>query len=158
MPHISLCPSRGLVRVDFRVSQVSAFDVVKQTSERLQKHIERREQELKALDPANSTYIHGSVLATEGLPLGLTVPLYSSIRVPKFSSPALAPLNECILAIAWEFGSQLSAPRSLEILGNKSLESLITLLRSAAIYQAKLESVRHPRPFKNVADITFRIN
>ncbi|KAH8668091.1 hypothetical protein BGZ60DRAFT_528428 [Tricladium varicosporioides] len=139
MPPITLCPQRGQAQTDFHGSQVPSYGVVKQAIEYLQ-HIEWRSKEIKALDAANSTSIHGSVLIPEDLPLGLTVPLYSSIRVSEFISPALIPLNECILAIAWELGPQSSASRSLEILGDNSLESLIALLRSSAIYQAKLES------------------
>jgi hypothetical protein len=78
-------------------------------------------------------------------PLGLSFPLYSSIRAPESAPPALIPLNECILAIAWELDDRLSNRDVIKVLDNTPLESFVTLLRSAAKYQAKLESVSYFR-------------
>jgi hypothetical protein len=71
-------------------------------------------------------------------PLGLPDSIFSALRSSTVSPPALVPLNECILAIAWEFHTQ---PWTSTITGGTSLEDLINLLRRSAVYQAKLESV-----------------
>ncbi|KAF4630709.1 hypothetical protein G7Y89_g7426 [Cudoniella acicularis] len=151
MPPIRLSPNRGLLGftfLDAEVKEPSNLD--------LQRHIERRDKKLKSLNPADDTQIHASHFAASDLPLGLTVPLYSSIRSPKFFPPGLTPLNECILAIAWELNNQSSACDVLEIFGNSTLESFITLLRSGAIYQAKLERVRPTSPLQNATDSLFQ--
>lgn len=55
-------------------------------------------------------------------------------------SSILNPLNECILAVVWEV---LHTPTSRSMLGKEAdVESLAQLLPSAAVYQAKLDSVR----------------
>jgi hypothetical protein len=163
MPPITLCPNRG------RLPGIENFDplprdpfqrpttpvggtsgpmlidspMAQTTNEVLQSHIERRDKELRALDPADDTQTHASLLVSKNLSLGLPTPLYSSLRAPTFSPPALIPLNECILDIAWEFNDQPTTYIVREVLPNKSFENLIALLRSAAIYQAKLENVRY---------------
>ena len=165
MPPITLCPNRGRA---LRLPRIESFHplledpslrlttpvrcalglmlidspMAQTANEVLQSHIERRDKELRALDPADDTQTHASLLASKNLSLGLPTPLYSSLRVPTFSPAALIPLNECILAIAWEFNDRPTTYIVREVLQNKSLENLIALLRSAAIYQAKLESVR----------------
>lgn len=111
--------------------------------------VERRERELAVLGAASTTLCREPgekefacpFLDEQLLHLGLSVSLYSSMRACGSSSPALAPLNECILAIAWEFNDRSSACDIIEILDGTSLYSLITLLWSAALYQSRLESV-----------------
>ena len=71
------------------------------------------------------------------LPLGLPVTLYSRLRTPDASSPALVPLSECILAIAWELHDRLSTS-TLLVDGRMGL---IKLLRASAIYQARFDKV-----------------
>ena len=71
-------------------------------------------------------------------PLGLPDSVVSALCSSTVSPPALVPLNECILAIAWEFHNH---PSASTIIGGSSLEDLINLLRRSAVYQAKLESV-----------------
>lgn len=82
--------------------------------------------------------------STRELSFGLTISLYSSLCASNFLQPTLTPLNECILAIAWEFNEDPSGLffDVLQHVGHSSLETFVISLRSAAVYQAKLESVR----------------
>ena len=141
MPPIKLCPHPGVV---FRPPWVESIpERYVASNQYFYQEVERREQELGTLELIVDAQYHR--LAPQSLPLGIPVALYSSIQAREFSPPALVPLNECILAIAWEFNDRSPAPDICQILENKSLESLVTLLRSAAIYQSKLESVIHSR-------------
>lgn len=142
MALITLCPNRGLPPVPSWDADRVGYDVPVNLF--LQRHMERRDIELSVPGPLNETRAHVSQLAPEHLPLGLTIPLYLSIRDPAFCPPALIPLNECILTIAWEFNDWSFAYNILGVFENNPLESLITLFRSAAIYQAKIESVKYP--------------
>jgi hypothetical protein len=63
---------------------------------------------------------------------------FSLIKQP--DTAALNPLQDCILAITWEL---LKSDSPILILEDKKLpDSILPLLCSAAVYQAKLESVR----------------
>jgi hypothetical protein len=136
---ITLCPRRDLPSSFAAVGYLLSMEIL---DDYIQSHIERRNNGLGFHDRGNNTQIDTSHLSHGNLPLGLTPLVYSSIREPEVCPPALIPLNECILAIAWEFDDQASACNLFEVLGHQSLDSLIILLRSAALYQAQLESVR----------------
>jgi hypothetical protein len=61
----------------------------------------------------------------------------------------LVPLNECLLGIVWEF---LDRPSNCTILNaDGTLQSFMPLLRSAVLYQAKIETVSNI-PNANVRD------
>jgi hypothetical protein len=70
-------------------------------------------------------------------------------RSPHYSLTSLVPLDQCILAIIWEIAEDPTHLSSLSIFNRgseetRALENLVILLRSAALYQAKLETVRSP--------------
>lgn len=64
----------------------------------------------------------------------------SSLNHP--SQPMLIPLDECILAILWE---AFDCPLSQRIIGNAG--HTLIMMRAAAIYQAKTDTVRHLQTF-----------
>ncbi|KAG0651761.1 C2H2 finger domain transcription factor dvrA [Hyphodiscus hymeniophilus] len=114
----------------------------------LQQSLARREQELESLaatadEPQNqgpgvvvfTSRRSRSLLNDQFLPVGLPVSVYSHLRSLEASSPALIPLNECVLAIAWEFHDN---PSNFALLDD-GLISLVNVLQASAIYQAKFE-------------------
>lgn len=137
MAPISLCPARNRVMSSSHLASPnpngpdSHFDGHGMNNV-WEYHIERRDFDLRAFNSARE------------LPFGLTISLYSSLRSSNFLQPTLTPLNECILAIAWEFNEDPSGLffDVLQHVGHSSLETFVISLRSAAVYQAKLESVR----------------
>lgn len=152
---IPLCPNRDLPSF----FSVPGYQLSKETEQDdLQNHIKRRDEELRALYPGNVTQTPASRFHPGDLPLSLTIPLYLSLRAPKNPLPALIPLNECILDIAWEISNLGLASSILKFLENKPLDSFVTLLRSAAMYQAKLESLRHITTLLKPADAILRID
>jgi hypothetical protein len=155
MPPIELCPHRDLYYQSFGGCETIRYPV---SNRILCNAIERREQELRSLDLTRDTQHHVSLLSPDVLPFALSISLYSSIPAQEDCPPALVPLNQCILAIGWEFHDRSSAPNILDILDNKPLDSLITLLRFAAIHQAKLESVGGIYASVILADLSSRIN
>lgn len=63
---------------------------------------------------------------------------------------SLIPLDKCILDIIWEVLDQSSNLSKLSLFDRGwegSLENFVVLLRSAALYQAGLESVSPPMPY-----------
>jgi len=109
----------------------------------LRRNLERREAELLHLGDTVSgsshqnrfTAIHLSELQDIG-----AVECFSGSRYCSIDSdcvPDLIPLNECILAIAWE----LLVQRYLKNSEDEVQEGLILLLQSAASFQAKVGSV-----------------
>ena len=72
--------------------------------------------------------------------------LSHNIGSQHYSLPTLVPLDQCILAIIWEFlenPSHLSEFPSSERRLTGLLQNVVVLLRSAALHQARLEFVRH---------------
>jgi hypothetical protein len=105
----------------------------------LEAALDRRERDLTSLGAIaaghvteNNTFTDDMKILIEFLPGSRYSPLKHSLPA------ALTPLNECVLAIVWELQWN-STSRS--ILKEKTLEDLVTLLRSAAKFQADTETV-----------------
>jgi hypothetical protein len=63
---------------------------------------------------------------------------------PHSSLTSLIPLDQCILAIIWEFLDQPDTLSTLSLFdgqSNSALPNFVVLMRSAAVYQARLEDV-----------------
>jgi len=105
----------------------------------LQENLKRREAELMDLGDAvsgsryegGSTTVRLSELERVGALKCFAGSRYSYVESDCLSE--LIPLNECILAIAWELIYQQRLKRSLG--------GLVPLLQSAALFQSKVESV-----------------
>lgn len=81
--------------------------------------------------------------------LGLSQHRLNSLYHPLIS---LGPLDQCILAILWELAETPSSLSTVPLFNWGSegkLENLVLLLRSAALYQAKLENVTKPKTLYN---------
>lgn len=121
MAPISLCPARDRVMSSAHLASPdpkgpgSPFDE-NLLNHILRWHIERRDSDIRAFNSAQE------------LPFGLTILLYSSLRAPNRLQPTLTPLNECILAIAWEFNEHPSGLvfDVLQHVGHSSLETFVT--------------------------------
>jgi hypothetical protein len=146
MACIKLCSHPGTVKPDpWELIQINGQpEPCEPANNCLQESNERRERELRTL-ATTAGYAQNQVpgvIAFASYPSGPlflpSIPVYSLLQGGTASSPALNPLNECISAIAWEFHDR---PSNSTILGARSINSLINLLRYSAIYQAKLESV-----------------
>ncbi|KAH6667853.1 hypothetical protein B0J14DRAFT_488902 [Halenospora varia] len=61
----------------------------------------------------------------------------TSASIDHLSPHILAPLNDCILDIAWEISGSISSDEFLDV---ETPGTLLVLLQSAALYQAKLET------------------
>ena len=109
----------------------------------LQENLKRREAELMDLGDAvsgsryegGSTTVGLSELERVGALKCFAGSRYSYVESDCLSE--LIPLNECILAIAWELIYQQRLKSSEE----ESLGGLVPLLQSAALFQSKVESV-----------------
>lgn len=86
-------------------------------------------------------------LLLENLGLPSHFPLSAGVYLPKsISMPSLIALDQCIIAIIWEITEDSSHIQSLSTFCGSSerpLNDLSVLLRSASIYQAKLEPDSH---------------
>lgn len=150
---MKLCSHPGIVEPDLwdLVDQNGRPEPFQAANGYLQQNISRRELELKNLHlvashPQNrypgvvtfTSNLSRSWAGTHFLPLGLPIPVYSLLRSRDATSPALIPLNECILAIAWEFHDR---PTACKILGDGNIAGVVEFLQHSAIYQAKFEKV-----------------
>jgi hypothetical protein len=120
-------------------------DNVKRTNDFLRRQIQQRERDLMALDFEMTNHIDGSygwwgiTFEIRQHMLGLLPGTrYSGLKISLPS--ALTPLNECILAILWELQE---TPLSRLTLGDGNLKDFITLIQSAAHFQADTESVSY---------------
>ena len=152
MAPVKLCPHPGLVypylwETDTSIpTKTEPFETARSF---LQQNITRRETILRNLGINSVLDIRRDSLwnaldlhqthdgSSSGLPLGLPRSVFSHLTSRVTSPSALVPLNECILAIAWEFHDRPPASTILD----RPIEHLVRLLQSSAIYQAKLESV-----------------
>lgn len=120
-------------------------DSVKKANDFLRRQIQRRERDLMALGSEMTDHIDGtydwweiSFEIREHMLGLLPGTRYSGLKISLPS--ALTPLNECILAILWEL-QKTSLPRLTP--GDGNLKDFVTLIQSAAHFQADTESVSH---------------
>ena len=155
MVPIALCPINDL----FRYRTISPTGET--TSLRLyaqicwRKAIERREKELVCMGISITDYdaeditlppTSKALSVIEHLPpdwkVLAIIDCFPNSRYSSLSANLpipLVPLNECLLGIVWEF---LDRPSNCTILNaDGTLQSFMPLLRSAVLYQAKIETV-----------------
>lgn len=110
--------------------------------------IQRRDEDIKnesALQGNESTALGSLFQNMKGNPMTEYLGLSYDPGSPYHALTSLVPLDQCILAIMWEI---LEQPLHSSILPLPNVESetrltkFAVLLRSAALYQARLESVR----------------
>jgi hypothetical protein len=129
----------------FRDKTHVSRDRVKRVNDFLQRQIQQRERDLMALGSEMTDHIDGTYDW-----LGITFEIrqhmlgllpgtrYSGLKISLPS--ALTPLNECILAILWEL--QITSLSRLTS-GDGNLKDFVTLIQSAAHFQADTESVSY---------------
>jgi hypothetical protein len=138
---IKLCPK--LTRCHFpEISLLESWQGVNRVNGSLREAIERREQDLMAIFSdmtGHSDEIHdtsGDITIQKHMLSFLPGTRYSPIKKPPPN--ALAPLNECVLAILWELQENFS---SQSILGDGGVDDFVTLIWFASRFQADTESV-----------------
>jgi hypothetical protein len=108
---------------------------------------QRRDEDIaneSALQGDPATPLGSLLLTLKGTSIVEDLGLSYRPTSPDSALTSLVPLDQCILAITWEILDQPSHLSILSLFNEEvgiRLTSFVVLLRSAALYQAKLESV-----------------